>query len=131
MSSEYRLCGVLLLRIAWDNGQQEVPVDERKAFGARLRALRKKAGLTQLDLGTEAEVDYKYLGQLENGNGNPTLAVVCKLAAALGVEGADLLTYEHVSDDPAELRTRLDALLRDADVEDLQRAVKLLHAILR
>ena len=106
-------------------------MDDQRKFGARLRDLRKKAGLTQQALGEAAEVDYKYVGQLENGHGNPTLAIINKLATALGVEGADLLTYRHQGDDPDELKRLLDALLEEAAVEDLQRAVKLLHAIVR
>jgi len=60
-------------------------------FGKRLRLHRKQKGLTQQELGDRAGVSYKYLGEVERGEKNPTVIVILKIAAALGVNPAVLL----------------------------------------
>jgi transcriptional regulator with XRE-family HTH domain len=39
----------------------------RKELGARIRELRKTAGLTQEELGEKADQNYKFIGELERG----------------------------------------------------------------
>ncbi len=56
------------------------------AFGARLRALREAAGLTQQALAEAAGLAEKnVVWQLESGRRRPTFDTACKLADALGV----------------------------------------------
>lgn len=50
-----------------------------------LRALRQARGLTQLQCATLAQVPRPTWASLESGAANPTLSVVVKVAAALGV----------------------------------------------
>jgi transcriptional regulator with XRE-family HTH domain len=66
----------------------------RLLFGRRLRALRKLRLMTQEKLGERAGVSGKLVGQIERGDGNPTLDVVAGLAAGLDVEPAALLQFE-------------------------------------
>ena len=66
----------------------------RALFGRRLRALRKLRMFTQEKLGERAGVSGKLVGQIERGDGNPTLDVIVGLAAGLDVEPVDLLQFE-------------------------------------
>ena len=60
-------------------------------FGAVVRALREKQGLTQDALAERAEVSATYIGYIERGDNVPTLIVILQIAAALGVRPAELL----------------------------------------
>jgi DNA-binding XRE family transcriptional regulator len=62
-----------------------------RAFGARLRGLRKRQGLTQSDVAERAQVSLVYVSQIERGLRNPTLAVVLRLARAVDVTPCDLI----------------------------------------
>lgn len=66
-----------------------------KAFGERLRELRKARGWTQEELARRAGRHWTYIGGLERGERNPTLVVLCDLAIALAVRASDLLEQTH------------------------------------
>ncbi|MGN6579850.1 MAG: helix-turn-helix domain-containing protein [Bordetella sp.] len=61
-------------------------MDIATAFGRVLRQLRKKAGLTQEQLGFEAHLERNYISMLERGERQPSLSTVFKLAKPLHVE---------------------------------------------
>src|SRR5262245_6396638 len=63
-------------------------------LGRRVRALRTLRKLTQEELGEKAGVSGKFVGQVERGAGNPSLRVLARIAAALGVELWELLRFE-------------------------------------
>lgn len=52
--------------------------------------LRKEAGMTQEDLAFKAEVDRSYMGFLERGERNPTLAKLIKISQSLKVSLSEL-----------------------------------------
>ncbi len=57
-----------------------------------LRTWRKKVGLTQVALAQKAKVSQGYITALERGrSANPSLAVLKRLAKALGVTVTDLI----------------------------------------
>jgi transcriptional regulator with XRE-family HTH domain len=55
-------------------------------FGARLKALREQAGLTQKQLAAKAGVSQRGIANWELGLRDPAWTNVLKLAEALGVE---------------------------------------------
>ena len=57
-----------------------------RTFGKLLREYRNKARLSVQKLSTEAEVDRKYLYQLEKGTSVPTLEVIFRLTDALALD---------------------------------------------
>ena len=57
--------------------------------GANIRRLRKERGLSQETLAGEAGLAMRHLGRIERGEGNPTVAILGKLAEVLGVHPAD------------------------------------------
>lgn len=58
-------------------------MDAGVAFGRVLRRLRIEAGLTQEELGFEADLRRTYISILELGQQQPTLTTIFKLAKAL------------------------------------------------
>lgn len=65
----------------------------RRAFGERVRELRKAAGWdSQEALAHHLGIDRTYLSGIERGARNPTLEVIVKLAHGLDVAPAELLS---------------------------------------
>lgn len=62
------------------------------AFGGVLRKLRKEVGLTQEQLGFEAELERNYISMLELGQRQPTLTTLFKLAAPLKTPPSKIVT---------------------------------------
>ncbi len=61
------------------------------AFGATLRATRLKQGLSQDKLAARCGFDRTYPSLLERGLRSPSLAMVFRLADALGTPGEELV----------------------------------------
>jgi transcriptional regulator with XRE-family HTH domain len=61
------------------------------AFGAVVRDRRLSAGISQEALAYTAQVERSYFGRMERGQSQPTLFVVLKVAAALGLEASQLV----------------------------------------
>lgn len=55
-------------------------------LGAEVRKLRAERGLTQEALALSAGVDRTYVSQLERGIANPSLAILCRIADAIGAD---------------------------------------------
>lgn len=60
-----------------------------KIVGVNVKRLRKAQGLSQETLAGEAGLAMRHLGRIERGEGNPTVAVLSKLATVLGVKPTD------------------------------------------
>lgn len=66
-------------------------MDAGVAFGRVLRRLRLEAGLTQEQVGFEADLRRTYVSILELGQQQPSLATILKLAKALKQSGQTLV----------------------------------------
>jgi transcriptional regulator with XRE-family HTH domain len=66
-----------------------VNVSER--FGENLMILRRRAGLSQEELGFRASLHRTEIGQLESGSRLPRIDTLVKLAGSLSVPPGDLL----------------------------------------
>jgi transcriptional regulator with XRE-family HTH domain len=66
-------------------------MDIRKKLGARLRKLREAQGWSQEELADRAGLHRTYISSVERGVRNPTITVLAKIAAALGVSLAGML----------------------------------------
>ena len=74
-----------------------VPTDDsisRATLGNRLRAGRERARMSTRELATRAGVSAGFISQLENGKCGVSVAVLKRIAAAVGVSVADLLSDE-------------------------------------
>lgn len=67
---------------------------EAVRFGQRVRQLRERLDLTQAELARRAFVSRSYIAHVETGRNLPSLDVVDRLVAALGVSRMDLLMSE-------------------------------------
>lgn len=76
-------------------------------FGEKLRSLRIKAGLTQLDIAEKLDVSAAAIGAWENGRAKPRLTKLGQIAELLGTSAADLMgeTPEHVRPNGAQYVT--------------------------
>lgn len=63
----------------------------RKQLADKIKILRSQKGLSQEGLALSAELDRSYISQIERGVGNPSLLVLCKLAAILDTDVVDLI----------------------------------------
>ena len=62
-----------------------------KDFGARIAELRRKRGLTQEQLADLVDLHRTYIGFIEQGKRNPSIANVRRIAKALRVSLKELL----------------------------------------
>jgi XRE family transcriptional regulator, aerobic/anaerobic benzoate catabolism transcriptional regulator len=76
--------------------------DFLQLLGKRVRGLRKRRAVTRKVLATDADVSERHLAQLESGEGNVSIVLLRRIAAALGVSLAELLASD--VDEPAEKR---------------------------
>jgi transcriptional regulator with XRE-family HTH domain len=73
------------------NGSSAAAPSEPPRVGSTLQALRQTQGLSLDELSRKAGVSKSMLSQIERNLANPTVAVVWRLATALGVGVGDLL----------------------------------------
>lgn len=66
-------------------------MDVRVRVGLNLQDARRKLGLSQEDLAHEAKIHQTYLSGVEGGKRNPTIVVLQRIAAALGLDIEDLV----------------------------------------
>ncbi|MBU0557144.1 MAG: helix-turn-helix domain-containing protein [Alphaproteobacteria bacterium] len=66
-------------------------MDVRQRLAKNLRRLRTEKGWSQEDFADRAGLHRTYVSDIERGARNPTITVVEKLAAPLGVSASDLL----------------------------------------
>lgn len=98
-------------------------------LGRRIRTLRIAKGLTQQELGNKADVDYKFVGEIERGNMNPSFKVLVKLAKVLGVELPEILRLEQETLDSKDLETRIRCIVSSLSVDQLQNVLMLLRVL--
>lgn len=66
-------------------------MDVALAFGRVLRTMRQDAGLTQEQLGLEADLRRTYISILELGQQQPSLGTIFKLAMALNCSAQQII----------------------------------------
>lgn len=69
--------------------------------GLNIRRLRAAAAFSREELAARAEVDWTYLGAIERGKRNPTVALLARLAAALSVSPSELFVRHRLETDAA------------------------------
>ena len=86
----------------------------RQLVGENIRLLRKARGWSQEDLGEQADLSYKFVGEIERGAVNPSLDSLTRIANALAVEITELFLSEGLIvltyDDVARIESSLDVL---------------------
>lgn len=67
---------------------------ELKEIGKNIARIRRKKGLTQLDVAAATGMEANSLGRIENGRTNPTIKTLLKLAKAMGVSLSELVKFK-------------------------------------
>ena len=62
-----------------------------KAFGIVLREIREKAGLSQMEVDVQYDIDRTYLSAIERGIQSPTLRMIVRLASAFRVRPSEMI----------------------------------------
>jgi XRE family transcriptional regulator, aerobic/anaerobic benzoate catabolism transcriptional regulator len=65
------------------------------ALGKRVRTMRERRAISRKQLAHDANVSERYLGQLETGEGNVSVLLLRRIAAAMNVTEWELLIPEH------------------------------------
>jgi ribosome-binding protein aMBF1 (putative translation factor) len=66
----------------------------RATFGRKVKDLRRSLKLSQADLADDAGIRRALVSDIERGEANPTLNSIVRLATALDVEPAELLSLD-------------------------------------
>ncbi|MGE4267340.1 MAG: helix-turn-helix domain-containing protein [Deferribacterales bacterium] len=89
-------------------------------MGLKIRELRKKRGLSQEKLAVKANISSKYIGEIERGEVNISVAVLLEIADALGVSCDELMETDHIAD-KAELVNKIHDFIKKADEENIKK----------
>lgn len=68
-------------------------LDPEDGFGQAVREYRTKRGLSQEQLGFEADLHRTFVSDIERGARNPTVRTIWRLARALEVSPGDLMNF--------------------------------------
>ncbi|MDZ7697624.1 MAG: helix-turn-helix transcriptional regulator [Deltaproteobacteria bacterium] len=98
-------------------------------LGQRIRALRNLKGWTQEQLGEQADMNYKYVGEVERGQQNPSFAVLVKIAGALGVEISELFRFEAKQLSRKEIEKQIGLIVKSLPDDDLGRMLSVLRVL--
>ncbi len=103
-----------------------------KLLGLRVRAERKKLGLTQEELAEKVGITGNFIGHIERGNKKASLDTLIKLADALEILIGNLFTevkYEPKKEDL--LLKKLVSTVRDKESSDKKLILKLAKLVLK
>ena len=62
----------------------KVPYGKDHSIASRLKFARVNAGMTQKELAEKTGIQQANISRIENGNGNPSVATLCKIAQGMG-----------------------------------------------
>jgi transcriptional regulator with XRE-family HTH domain len=104
-------------------------MEQAKLFGRRLRAVRKAARITQERIAEQAQINPKYLGELERGEKKPSFDALIALAKALRVPPATFFQFDREERDAKVLRTKIEMLLDDCTADELNQVYRVAKAL--
>ena len=89
----------------------------QEKLGKAIIMLRKQRGLAQEQFANEAEIDRRYMSDIENGKRNISIDVIERLANCLGINVSELFSIaENI--DSARTLDEIKEWLCDRDYED-------------
>ena len=95
-----------------------------RSLGDQVRDTRARRGMTRKSLANGSEVSERYLAELEQGRGNISIALLGRVARALGTELSDLL--QHQGNQSAEQKL-ISELTQELTPEDQKIALQILY----
>jgi transcriptional regulator with XRE-family HTH domain len=103
--------------------------NKRIFLGRRIRAIRKAKGWTQEQLGSKADISYKFIGEIERGQQNPSFDTLVKIADALEIELFDLFRFEPDITNRKDIEARMAKIIKGISEDDLRQIFSLLHVL--
>ena len=106
-----------------------------RRIGQKIRAERKKAGLTQEELAERADVHYTFIGAAERGETNLTIKTLIRVAEALEtpieffLKSAESESKPRITEKDAEL-AQLVKLLRKHDARRIRKIRRIASLVL-
>ncbi|NOZ25738.1 MAG: helix-turn-helix transcriptional regulator [Nitrospirae bacterium] len=101
-----------------------------EGFAENLRKIRTEKNLTQEQLGGRANINYKYLGELERNIKSPSGVVIHKLSRALGVPVCELMPTDGCPISKREFFKELEVLVEGKDEDELKRVIRALEVLM-
>ena len=98
-------------------------------LGRRIRSLREVRTWTQQELGEKADINYKFLGEIERGQQNPSFQILVKIATALDVELPELFRLEPEITEREEVMKRITEILESLNDDGLRQVLLLLRVL--
>jgi transcriptional regulator with XRE-family HTH domain len=95
--------------------------------GQRIRSFRTMRGWTQQELGNRADINYKFLGEIERGMQNPSFNVLTKIASGLDLELPESFRFEHEALDRKEIETQIKTMIKALPDDALRQIFLLLR----
>ena len=78
---------------------------------------------------THADINYKFLGEIERDQQNPSFGILTKIALALGVDLPEFYRFDHETADRKEIENHISSILKDIPNEDLSRIFLIFQAL--
>lgn len=101
----------------------------QKLIGTRLRDLRKKKGLSQEELGWKAKLHYTYIGAIERGEKNCSVATLGKIARGLGMSVNEIFNVPMGVENPDKLRASVIKEIEKSDPKILKAVLNLIKEL--
>jgi len=95
-------------------------------LGKRVRELRRKAGITQLDLACRVNISESYIALIEADKRNPGMDIISALANEFHVSVDYLVSGKTSEDDNLRVR-EWSSLIRERSQKDIESALKLVR----
>lgn len=103
--------------------------DIKRQIGDRVRALRKKNGLSQEELGWKAKLHYTYIGGIERGEKNVSIITLNKIAKGLGTSVNEIFNIPTDIKDPDKLKASMLKEIDESDPEILKITLNLIREL--
>ncbi len=102
-------------------------MDNKKLLGKRIKEIRKYKGYTQEKLSELIDIETSSLSGIESGRFFPSLHVLDKMSAVLGVELVEFFKFSSV-DMPVDIDKEIINIIENQDKNSKQIIYKLLNA---
>lgn len=95
--------------------------NKKVLLGRRIRTIRKDKGWTQEELGAKADTSYKFIGEIERGQQNPSFDILVKVADALDVELFELFRFDQETVKRKDIEIQMAKILKGISDDDLRK----------
>ena len=91
--------------------------------------MRNLKGWTQQELGEKADINYKFLGEIERGQKNVSFKIIVKIATALEVDLPELFRFEQEITDRKETERRIQEIIKSLPDDALGQLLSVLRTM--